>query len=410
MSEQNHLFSQNDWNDIIENQKKKLKEEVAKIDGSKLLNTSLDDLCDYFYKKYLIDVPILNKDQMFVDQAEASVDVSNDPLRFNYNREGPFYQTGTKIEATIPFTGKADVFKIRPSTFSLSPPQAIIRNSTLIIEIKGIELESSKVKEQIDKTLADINTHLDRLRKDVDSFNKDLPQLAQSVIEKRRTKLLKDQNLVSSLGYPLKKRADTPKTFVAPEVRKKIKPKLPEASTMPYAPEPILSYDDYNYVLNIIKNMARVMELSPSAFTSMNEEALRSHFLVQLNGHYEGGATGETFNYEGKTDILVRVENKNIFIAECKYWKGPKMLTDTIDQLLSYSSWRDTKVAIIVFNKNKNFTDVLEIIKPTVVGHSNCKKFIEQPFETEFRFKFSHKDDPNRELDLTVLVFDVPNQ
>ena len=56
--------------------------------------------------------------------------------------------------------------------------------------------------------------------------------------------------------------------------------------------------------------MAQVMERSPSAFSTMDEESLRSHFLVQLNGHYEGQATGETFNYEGKTDILIRSEGK----------------------------------------------------------------------------------------------------
>ena len=43
-------------------------------------------------------------------------------------------------------------------------------------------------------------------------------------------------------------------------------------------------------------------------------------FWFELNGHYEGGASGETFNYEGKTDILIRVQGKNIFIAECEYW------------------------------------------------------------------------------------------
>jgi hypothetical protein len=107
--------------------------------------------------------------------------------------------------------------------------------------------------------------------------------------------------------------------------------------------------------------MAHVMERSPSAFVSMDEEALRSHFLVQLNGHYEGQATGETFNYQGKTDILIRSEGRNIFVAECKFWGGPKKLTETIDQLLGYSCWRDTKVAVILFNRNKDFSKVLEL-------------------------------------------------
>jgi hypothetical protein len=44
---------------------------------------------------------------------------------------------------------------------------------------------------------------------------------------------------------------------------------------------------------------------------------------------------GETFNFEGKTDILIRVEALNVFIAECKLWKGEKQFLATIDQLLS---------------------------------------------------------------------------
>jgi hypothetical protein len=42
-------------------------------------------------------------------------------------------------------------------------------------------------------------------------------------------------------------------------------------------------------------------------FAGMGEETLRAHFLVQLNGVYEGHATEETFNFEGNMDILIRV-------------------------------------------------------------------------------------------------------
>ena len=38
----------------------------------------------------------------------------------------------------------------------------------------------------------------------------------------------------------------------------------------------------------------------------------------------------------------------------------------TLDQLLGYSSWRDTKVAVIVFNRNKDFSKVLKTIEETI--------------------------------------------
>ena len=66
-----------------------------------------------------------------------------------------------------------------------------------------------------------------------------------------------------------------------------------------------------------MQNMVPVMELSPHAFYNMGEEDLRSQFLVQLNGVFKGQASGETFNFQGKTDILIRVDGKNVFIAEC---------------------------------------------------------------------------------------------
>ncbi len=95
--------------------------------------------------------------------------------------------------------------------------------------------------------------------------------------------------------------------------------------------------------LKIMQDMALVMERSPEAFKSMDEEALRQHFLVQLNAQFEGKATGETFNMGGKTDILLREADRNAFIAECKFWKGPKGFGEAIDQLLGYASWRDSK-------------------------------------------------------------------
>lgn len=148
---------------------------------------------------------------------------------------------------------------------------------------------------------------------------------------------------------------------------------LTQASAAPFKPEPTLSDADYEHILGVVQNMVHVMERSPSAFVSMDEESLRFHFLVQLNGHYEGQTTGETFNYQGKTDILIRSEKRNIFVAECKFWGGPKKLAETIDQLLGYSCWRDTKVAVILFNRNTDFSKVLETIAHAVKEHPNCK-------------------------------------
>jgi hypothetical protein len=149
-----------------------------------------------------------------------------------------------------------------------------------------------------------------------------------------------------------------------------------------------------------------VMERNPYVFASLEEEDLRTHFLVPLNASYD--ATGETFNYEGKTDILIRKDGLNVFIAECALWKGESYLKQKIDQLLGYASWRDTKCAILVFNRNKDFTAVLAKVPKVMASHGNYLRFIERTGETEFRYVFSQREDRQREMFLSVLVFNVP--
>ena len=150
------------------------------------------------------------------------------------------------------------------------------------------------------------------------------------------------------------------------------------------------------------------MERSPLIFQGIDEESLRTHFLVALNAQYEGQATGETFNYEGKTDILIRSGVRNIFVAECKFWSGAAKLIETITQLLGYLSWRDSKAAILIFNRNRDFSRVLETIPSTVREHANFQKDEGRRSETSFRYAFRHKDDAAKIVHVTVMAFDVP--
>lgn len=383
--------------------------EIGSLASERMLGSSIDDLCDYFESKYRLDVPCLSREHAVADQRECEIDVSHDRNRY-WSTPGPHYVKGTEISVSIPFSGEPELFRVRPTQYTLSPPCGTIRGNNLILIISGTAMDPNAVRTQIDRSIAQIEGYLTNLRTNTEPFNKGIRGQAKQQLEARREKLLRDQNLVAALGFPLKEREDAPRTYAAPGVQRRLKPALPPQSTAPFKPEPVLTSDDYEHILRILDSMAQVMERSPSAFDSIDEESLRSHFLVQLNGHYQGQATGETFNYSGKTDILLRVEGRNIFIAECKYWTGPKGLLETMDQLLSYSSWRDTKVAIVLFNRRKNFTAVLQEIAPTLQEHPHYKRTLPVAGDTRFRFVLSHKDDPAREMIVTVLAFDVPKQ
>lgn len=408
MAREAYLFTGRDWHDVDRNQRQQMAADIERVDADRLLNTSVDDLAQYFADSFKISAPQLDVDNIVVDQREKQIDVSRDEQRYIRDRSRPFNVTGTEIEVEIPFSGEAEAFKIQPSSYTPNPPRAQVVGSKLTFSIVGINLEAEGVRRQIDSTVASIQSYLTNLRGNVAGLNSQLLGEARAVIEARRQKLLSSRNMVASLGFKMKARDGRSATFVAPEIRRRITPVMPPASTAMFEPEPALSNADYEHILGVMHSMTQVMELSPSAFHEVDEEALRSHFLVQLNGHYQGQATGETFNYKGKTDILIRSQGRNIFIAECKFWAGPKKLRETIDQLLGYSSWRDTKTAIVVFNRNRDFSKVLSAIPETVRIHPQYKRDLPGSTETAFRFQFANRDDRNRELFLTVMAFDVP--
>ncbi len=273
---------------------------------------------------------------------------------------------------------------------------------------KRTTTEAKQIKGEFESELTRLKNYLQCIEHDVTPFNSSIRETASQGIKFRREKILKDRDLVENIGFPLRRRNDTPNTYIASQVKRAIASKLPPASTGPYKPEPVLDTKDYEHILSVVSNMVMVMERSPRAFRDMNEEDLRQHFLVQLNGHYEGQATGETFNFDGKTDILIRADGKNIFIAECKFWKGPKAFRKSIDQLLNYSTWRDTKTALLVFNRDAEMSTVLKRIPEAVKDHPNYKTSRDYDSETGFRYILRHRDDANREIVLTVLVFNIP--
>lgn len=402
------LFSEYDLRAVVENQECRMFEEIDSIDGDRLLRTNLEDLSDYFEQKYRIDVPQLKEGETQVDQSENQVDVSKDSSRVFLDRKQPFYIRGTAVTFFIPFEGDGELFKCRPSSFTFNPPRARIREKEIAFTYVRTDHDATQVKLDFDYELAEVRKWLGWIAKDVAPFNTAVRGKARQRLEQRREKLLKDQGMVASLGFPLRKKEDAPQTYIAPTVRRKVTPVMPLESSQPFVPEPTLDMQEYEHILSVISNMVMVMERSPRAFREMGEEDLRQHFLVQLNGQYEGQASGETFNFEGKTDILIRVRGKNIFIAECKFWRGPQSLKDALDQLLGYVAWRDTKTALLIFNRDRAFSTILAQIPEAVKTHPNFKRELSYPSESGFRFIVHHRDDINRDLILTVLAFEVP--
>ncbi|MGH7558894.1 MAG: hypothetical protein ACREMD_14140 [Gemmatimonadota bacterium] len=404
-----YLFASSDLRQIIETALSRMHLEVEGLEADRFLNTAPADLASYLVEKSTITAPVLLREQWTVSEAETKVDVRYDSRRWIDDRSRPVLVPGQRIEIEVPVEGSIDLLYARASTFSSSPPRAEIRGNAVVLVFEIPHDSGDRdIKQQAERTLNEIEQHLTWIRNDLAGYNSSLPGAADAAISGRRERLLANRGRVAALGIPLKRRENAPATYAPPEVRRKVLSSPPPASSAPFAPEPAMDGPTYEHILNVIQNMAHVMERSPSAFRNMAEEDIRQHFLVQLNGQFEGSATGETFNVSGKTDILLRVNGRNVFIGECKFWKGPKQFGETIGQLLSYTAWRDTKTAILVFNRDTSLSTVLGGVDAEVKKHEQFKRIVQWSHESGFRYVLHQTNDSNRELVLTVLVFDVP--
>lgn len=170
-----------------------------------------------------------------------------------------------------------------------------------------------------------------------------------------------------------------------------------------------ISEQGYADIINRINQYGQNLEKYKGLYDKFDEEGFRDFFLPHLNSiSKRHTATGETFNKIGKTDILIQNENgNNVFIGECKIWHGKSELSKALDQLLErYVTWRDEKVALIVFNKeNVNFTEVIDKAVEAVKEHRQCISYDGKRSNTSHSFTFNHPEDSNKKVKLELILF-----
>jgi hypothetical protein len=310
----------------------------------------------------------------------------------------------TRLSVHVPYEGERAFFFLKPNSFTFNPPHASVTETEVILTFEERKLAGERVRQQIDRELGEIEQWLSWARQMSEQHNESLIETALSAVRQRKKKLLNDRQTVAGLGIPVRRRGDA-STYAVPVTRRRPRVSRPPAPTSEsYAPEPTLSVADYEEAIRIIINSARQLERSPSTTLKLHEEVRRDLLLVALNSQFEGQAGGEVFNGAGKTDILLRVDNRNVFIAECKIWRGQKGFTQAINQLLSYLVWRDTKAALVLFIETKAATEVIAKATSAFLAHPQCLRAIAGAAPDERQdFMLLAEQDPAREIQVALL-------
>jgi hypothetical protein len=177
--------------------------------------------------------------------------------------------------------------------------------------------------------------------------------------------------------------------------------------------EPVSAVSEkaYYQVIDYMLTLGKNLESSKRLNEKMGEEWYRDYFIPYLNAiSKKHSATGESFHSKGKTDILfLNNEGEPVLIAECKLWKGEKLLLEAIDQLLNnYVNWRDEKIALVVFNRDvKKFSDVIDTATKAIEGHKLCLKALGKRKDTSYSYLFRNPDDERRTIKLELVLFHV---
>lgn len=397
-----------------------LESEIDSFADEKIVNCDVDEWTEYLTEKYRVE-PI----SFYVDYATRSIQKTqikrNNPWGHfgDVYGEPQFYMVdGSNIDYKVPFSGDDVLLKCTPSTYIMTSFEIFgfqkpsntnygfitIRLSYTNQEMKGF---GDNLEEKVNSDFRNQFSSFEKMsgyaNDDIRSYNENLTSNVQQLLNKRREKADVFFSFSKALKIPLNLNSSSPNLTPIP-LKKPHRENLNEPK--PHAQEQQFYIDDSDFenIIKIIHLCGTALEESAKTFNQFNEEALRDYIKGMLSSHYENTVTGETFRRVGKTDIQIQREDKAAFIAECKVWHGIKLFSDAIEQLFCYATWKDTKLSLIIFNKeNKNFAGVQQQIQSWL--KENCKSC--KQWNSNIWDCVKYREDTGRDVRLAVALYDI---
>jgi len=324
-----------------------------------------------------------------------------------------FNQKVFEIYVSIPFEGNADLFYCMPShsTVVYLDKGVSINQSSVTATIVLTTLDENTYFSKVNQIIGTLKTNLPTIHSEVAPWNTGLESLIKQFLENRKGVVSKKFDFMEKIG--LKVNPKSTEYLVPPTVVKKAIPTPATETSKTVAKDkvPILQQEVYIDIREVLYNVGKAIERKPSIYKDKHEEDLRDIFLLFLETRYEATTgVGEAFNKKGKTDILLKYANDgtNLFVAECKFWKGQKEFLKAIDQLLGYLTHRDSKTALIFFVNQKEMTNIVGKIKTEITQHKNYSRHNKDTYEHSINYEFNLPDDSNKKIQVEVMLFHFP--
>lgn len=402
------VFGERALRDFLEASKSNAAHSIESERDDYILNINEDDYVAHKVSEATVEYLEIHVEDIYASSSEHMIPAESFPSDFHVY-SGKSYKKDV-IKFHVPIRGNIQLLHCMPSTRIMWTMEIEVSRDEFCFEIVNFRDDADEIVRRKDENIRNIMQQYENVKAEVKKSNASLEQHIRNAFNMRKQRIQKSSGVLASLGVPIKKSSTASETFSIPAPMKRKKPVLnrPIVQESGFSPEPSLDQSTYIDILKLIHDVGKVFERLPSLYAGKEEEHLRDHFLMMLEPNFEGSAIGETFNKTGKTDILLRHEGSNVFIGECKFWKGEKSFLATISQLLGYLTWRDSKAAVIMLVPNKDFTGVVETAKEASPKHSNFLKYVDGKDETWFNYEFHLDGDRNRVVKLAVMLYHTP--
>jgi hypothetical protein len=400
------IFAEIDFDSYSCARLESLKKIIQSEKDDYLLNVNEAEYVEHLVSRFAIEPLVFDFENIEASSREEMIEAERFPFSFNVY-EGKSYPKPV-ITYHAPVSGDLNLLNIIPNPRVLETRDVWLEGGAICFDIIDFYGDVAQIKPHADSTINLLKTQSGHLANNVTRFNGSIRQEAENSFRARKQELLKRSDTFAKLGVRMRKANEVPSTFAVPAVRKAViaapKPPGPAAK----APDPTMDEGIYQEILKTIYDTGKVFERLPSTYADKDEESLRDHLILQLEPRFEYSTTGETFNKTGKTDILIRHEKANLFVAECKFWGGAKKHFETVDQILSYLTWRDSKTAIVYFVDKKEMSAPLKAIEESTPQHPCFVKLNSKKNESWFDYTFHLPGDRGIPIRLSVLCFHLP--
>jgi hypothetical protein len=390
------IFNDDPISNVTQQPRKKARRVVDEASSDEILNTDSEEFGEYAVDQHRID-PInldLEDPQLTIGDWGGDEDPA---LRYRY-------------------TGNERILRLQPSPRNSSQFRTEVNQEENYVDVyfprrnDGYsDQELQNFRERIEEF---VKTHHRRVHNNLNEYYDEIQDHAKCFHEERKEHILEQQQRYDDLGFNVVRREDIEEALKIDEPERRKEITLDDISKE--QPGPGISNDVYYDIIEAVDAVGHGFERSPETYSDFGEEDYRNVMLTFLEMNFEGSATGETFNMEGKSDILLRHDGDNIFIAECGMWAGPKTLSGAdeeggkISQLLErYLTWRDSKTAVILFVDRDSFSTILEKIPDAVEAHPLYAGEKDQKSRNWWQYSFNRPDDEGNPVDVAVLAFDV---